>query len=132
MSFNRVQLGRDNKNVAKATNARKQLSSNARRNNEQELKSQMGYRDGSYYRNQPYLDINTPTGIIDMSDTGIPIYANGILLEPYSGMHQFKPGIVREIPAYQNSGQTEYDVMELTDEEIEEYRKLGYRIEEMQ
>lgn len=132
MSFNKRQLAQDGKNLQKASGARTQLSPNARRTNEQGLKSQMGYSDGSYYRNEPYLDINTPTGMIDMSNTGIPIYANGVLLEPYSGMHQFKPGIVREVPAYQNGGQTEYDVMELTDEEIEEYRKLGYRIEEMQ
>ena len=70
--------------------------------------SMMGYRDDSPFNNRPYIDINTPNGMIDMSATGIPLYANGRYLPPYSGMHQFEPGIVREqrIPTaqYGNAG----------------------------
>ena len=100
----------------------------------------MGYRDDSPFKEEPYLDINTPTGQIDMSQTGTPLMANGRMLPPYSGMHQFEPGIVREEPMHQMpdgswmTGEThgEYEELELTDEEIEEYRKGGYVVEEMQ
>lgn len=61
-------------------------------------KSKMGYRDDSPYRNEPFIDINTPTGIIDMSATGTPLYANGKLLEPYSGQHDMGTTQVREVP----------------------------------
>jgi len=58
--------------------------------------SAMGYRDDSPFNDRPYIDIHTPSGMIDMSNTGIPLMANGMYLPPYSGMHQFEPGIVRE------------------------------------
>jgi len=58
--------------------------------------STYGYRDDSPFRNSPSLNIFTKNGVIDMSNTGIPIMANGRFLPPYSGMHQFEPGIVRE------------------------------------
>ena len=58
--------------------------------------SAMGYRDDSPFNDRPYIDIHTPSGMIDMSNTGIPLMANGMYLSPYSGMHQFEPGIVRE------------------------------------
>lgn len=58
--------------------------------------SRMGYRDDSPFNDRPYIDIHTPSGMIDMSNTGIPLMANGMYLPPYSGMHQFEPGIVRE------------------------------------
>ena len=66
--------------------------------------SAMGYRDDSPFNDRPYIDIHTPSGMIDMSNTGIPLMANGMYLPPYSGMHQFEPGIVREqkIPMAQN------------------------------
>ena len=53
--------------------------------NFKKYKSMMGYRDDSPFRDQSYIDINTPTGVIDMSQTGIPLFANGQLLPPYSG-----------------------------------------------
>jgi hypothetical protein len=59
--------------------------------------SSMGYRDDSPYRDSPSLDIHTPDGSIDMSQTGIPIMANGKYLAPYSGMHQFAPGVIKEV-----------------------------------
>ena len=63
--------------------------------------SKMGYRDDSPYRSMPYIDIHTPNGTIDMSATGIPLWANGRVLPPYSGMHQFDSKVVREIPLAQ-------------------------------
>lgn len=60
--------------------------------------SKQGFRDDSPYRNASSLDIHTPTGQIDMSHTGIPLIANGRYLPPYSGMHRFAPGTVKEIP----------------------------------
>ena len=62
----------------------------------------MGYRDDSPFRKEDYLDIYTPNGIIDMSNTGIPLLANGgRYLPPYSGLHQFDTPWVREIPLAQ-------------------------------
>ena len=71
--------------------------------------SKMGYRDDSPFNNRPYIDIYTPSGMIDMSSTGIPLIANGMYLPPYSGMYQFEPGIVREqrIPMAQKGQQVE-------------------------
>jgi len=50
--------------------------------------SKMGYRDDSPFRNQEAINIYTPNGTIDMSNTGIPLMANGRYLPPYSGQHQ--------------------------------------------
>lgn len=61
-------------------------------------KSMMGYRDDSPYRQLPVIDINTPNGYIDMSATGIPLFANGQYLPPYSGQHFMGTDVVREIP----------------------------------
>lgn len=66
-------------------------------------KSVLGYSKGSPYRNNSYIDINTPEGLIDMSNTDIPLYAvdetgMGKMLMPYSGMHRFRGKKVREIP----------------------------------
>lgn len=62
-------------------------------------KSVLRYSDNSPYKNELYIDINTPTGEIDMSKTGVSLYANGKLLKPYSGKHKFNTTKVREIPA---------------------------------
>ena len=67
--------------------------------------STMGYRDDSPYRNRESIDIHSPNGLIDMSETGIPILANGRYLPPYSGMHQFEPGVVREERVMKDGGQ---------------------------
>ena len=61
----------------------------------------MGYRDDSPFRNKSSIDINTPTGTIDMSNTGIPLMANGRYLPPYSGTHQFNTNQVTETPLAQ-------------------------------
>ena len=67
----------------------------------EEFISQMGYRDDSPLRNEDSLDIRTgDNGIIDMTNTGIPLMANNRYLPPYSGHHQFEPNsIVTEHPA---------------------------------
>jgi len=95
----------------------------------EDIKSTMGYRDDSPFRNEEYLDINTPNGIIDMSNTGIPLLANGRLLQPYSGQHQFDSNVVREVPLAQTGG--EFIEKEMDDAEIEAWRARGYIIEEI-
>jgi hypothetical protein len=86
--------------------------------------SKMGYRDDSPFNKRPYIDINTPNGVIDMSNTGTPLMANGVYLPPYSGQHQFNTTKVRETPV---DGQ----YMELTDDEIAAYKAGGYVVEEL-
>ena len=88
------------------------LKSKTLRDNEWEIVediSQQGYRDDSPYRNRKSIDIHTNSGLIDMSETGIPIFANGRFLPPYSGMHQFEPGIVKEERIMQNGGKISLD-----------------------
>lgn len=58
--------------------------------------SKMGYRDDSPFRNQEAINIYTPNGTIDMSNTGIPLMANGRYLPPYSGQHRFNTTNVLE------------------------------------
>jgi hypothetical protein len=60
--------------------------------------SKMGYRDDSPFKKRKSININTPTGKIDMSNTGTPLIANGKYLPPYSGMHQFNTTEVTEVP----------------------------------
>lgn len=63
--------------------------------------SLMGYRDDSPFRNEESLNIYSPDGLIDMSNVGMPIVANGQVLDPYSGINQVPPtknGYVRETP----------------------------------
>ncbi len=68
--------------------------------------SKLGYRDDSPYNTLPYIDIDTPNGRIDMSGTGIPLWANGRILPPYSGIHQFDTTQVKEIPLAQKGKNT--------------------------
>ena len=67
--------------------------------------SKMGYRDDSPFRDNSYNDIYTPNGIIDMSQTGIPLFANGQYLPPYSGTYDMGTENVREIPVAKKGGQ---------------------------
>lgn len=74
-----------------------------------DVKSVKGYSKGSPYRGNPYIDIKSPQGLIDMSNTDIPLYAvdetgHAKVLPPYSGMHQFPGSTVREIPIAQEGG----------------------------
>lgn len=82
--------------------------------------SKMGYRDDSPYKSMPYIDIHTPNGTIDMSATGIPLWANGRILLPYSGTHKFDSKVVREIPLAQDGG----------DYNMERAKQLGYTPDE--
>lgn len=61
-----------------------------------EERSREGYKDTSRFRNEPYNNIYTPTGMIDMSETGIPLMANGQYLPPYSGIHNMRTPYVKE------------------------------------
>ena len=87
--------------------------------------SKMGYRDDSPFNTRPYIDINTPNGVIDMSQTGTPLLANGRYLAPYSGLHQFDTNVVREVPLAEEGG----TIMELTEDEIKKYRDAGYVVD---
>lgn len=69
--------------------------------------SQMGYRDDSPFRHFSSIDIHTPSGMIDMSGTGIPLLANGRFLPPYSGQHQFNTNVVTETPFLKSGGLTQ-------------------------
>ncbi len=71
--------------------------------------STMGYRDDSPYRNRKSITIDTPEGLIDMSQTGIPLLAEDetgytAVLNPYSGQHKFPGKKVKETPIYQKGG----------------------------
>ena len=88
--------------------------------------SQMGYRDDSPYRNSPSLDIHTPTGQIDMSETGVPILANGRVLPPYSGTHQFKPGVVKEIRMAQTGGSVNPPIITHDPRQVKAYQDSLY------
>ena len=63
-----------------------------------DLISRLGYRDDSPFKSRPYIDIDTPTGEIDMTNVSIPLLANGRLLPPNSGIHNMGTTKVREIP----------------------------------
>jgi hypothetical protein len=86
--------------------------------------SQQGYRDDSPYRNRESIDIHSPNGLIDMSETGMPILANGRYLPPYSGMHQFEPGVVREERIMQSGGMSSTDSVAHQMKKTFEYENL--------
>lgn len=74
--------------------------------------STMGYRDDSPYRNRKSITIDTPEGLIDMSQTGIPLMAEDetgyqVMLNPYSGMHKFPGKRVTE-RRFQQGGDYEF------------------------
>jgi len=67
--------------------------------------SKQGYKDNSPYKDKPYLDIHTPSGIIDMTNVSIPLLANNVVLGPRSGLHKFDIDMVREIPLAQKGSE---------------------------
>ena len=117
--YNKSQLNKDRKDAKKPRALAKPKDI--------DYVSKMGYRDDSPFNNRSYIDINTPNGSIDMSNTGIDLIANGRFLPAYSGLHQFDTTTVREIPAAENGG----EYMDLTEDEIAEYRRGGYVVEEL-
>lgn len=70
--------------------------------------SKQGYNSDSPYNNQPFLDINTPTGNITLENTPHPLLG----IDEYNNMQYMQPGNkykfpgkkVREIPLFQNGG----------------------------
>ena len=88
------------------------------------LISKLGYRDDSPYRDRSYIDIHTPDGSIDMSQTGIPLWANGRILPPYSGIHQFDTNVVREIPLAQKGLVQNEECVDGECEETNEVQRL--------
>lgn len=72
-----------------------------------DLQSILGYSKGSPYANNPYLDINTPDGLIDMSNTDIDLWGidnKGNKKKMKAGrkkLYQFPGDQVREIPIAQ-------------------------------
>ena len=78
-------------------------------NKDQKDISKWGYKDDSPYKEEPYLDIHTPNGIIDMTGVSIPLLANNVILHPNSGLHQFDTTMVREIPLAQDGTETKRD-----------------------
>lgn len=69
-----------------------------------DIKSIMGYANNSPFRNNPYLDINTPEGVISMEDTPIDLLGIdnlGNIKEMKANSknpYQFEGDVVREIP----------------------------------
>lgn len=69
-----------------------------------DLKSILGYSVGSPYRGNPYIDINTPGGLIDMSNTNIDLIGidnKGNKKKMKAGRknpYRFEGDIVREFP----------------------------------
>lgn len=72
--------------------------------------SKWGYKDNSPYKDEPWLDIHTPDGIIDMTGVSIPLLANNVILHPNSGLHKFDTTMVREIPLAQDGKETAIDL----------------------
>lgn len=74
-----------------------------------DLQSILGYSKGSPYADNPYLDINTPDGYIDMSKTPIDLVGvdnNGntqLMKAGAQNPYKFEGNVVREIP-YQTGG----------------------------
>lgn len=87
--------------------------------------STMGYSVGSPYRGRPFIDINTPEGLIDMSNTDIPLMGmdeTGMqkMMMPHSGMHKFRGRKVREVPMQQGGINTQQIVEWLFEGDDEE------------
>lgn len=70
----------------------------------------LGYSEGSPYAGNPYLDIQTPEGLIDMSKTPIDLIGidnKGNRKKMKAGTknpYKFEGDVVREIPLYQQGG----------------------------
>lgn len=96
MSLNKLELSRGTQATHKQRSAGTDplLRSLAKKYN----MSQMGFRDDSPFKNLSHIDVNARNGVIDMSNTGTPLMANGKYLPPYSGQHQFDTNVVREVP----------------------------------
>nr|HPQ80026.1 hypothetical protein [Candidatus Dojkabacteria bacterium] len=101
--------------------------------------STQGYKSDSPDKNNPYNII--PSGRITMNNVPHPVYGidnlgNSIYMQP-GGEYQFPGDQVFEVPMHMmpdgtmmpNSEHPGYEEMELTDEEIAQYRAGGYIVE---
>lgn len=90
-----------------------------------DLQSILGYSKGSPFANNPYLDINTPDGLIDMSNTDIDLWGidnKGNKKKMKAGRkkpYQFPGDQVREIPM-QKGGPTREDIYKFLFDDDEE------------
>lgn len=72
-----------------------------------DYKSIMGYANGSPYRNNPYLDIETPEGLITMENTPIDLLGidntghTQVMKAGRKNPYKFKGDVVTEIPMQQ-------------------------------
>ena len=78
-----------------------------------------------------------PSGDITMKGVDYPVYGiddQGNEQMMYPGQdYQFPGNVVTEYPMMQNGGDSdEFEEMELDDNQIEYYKSLGYRIEELE
>jgi len=86
-----------------------------------DLQSILGYSKNSPYINNPYLDIHSPEGLIDMSNTaidliGIDNQGNKKKMKAFNkNPYKFNGDVIREIP-YQRGGNV-YDFLFKDDEE---------------
>ena len=101
--------------------------------------STQGYKSDSPDKNNPYNII--PSGRITMNNVPHPVYGidnlgNSIYMQP-GGEYQFPGNQVFEVPMHMmpdgtmmpNSEHPGYEEMELTDEEIAQYKRGGYVVE---
>lgn len=74
--------------------------------------SKQGYKSNSPYRNNPYLIIDSPKGVITMDNVNRPLLVKDLqynetrLLEPNSGNHSFKGSKMLEIPVNNSNNNT--------------------------
>lgn len=101
-------------------------------------KSILGYANGSPYRKNKSIQINSPEGLIDMGNTSIPLYAEdetgySKYLPPYSGMHQFPGKRIVERRFHNNpyqKGGNVYDFLFEDDEDDEDTKDNTYEEDE--
>src|SRR6478736_2065317 len=93
-----------------------------------DAKSVMGYANNSPYRNSPYLDIETPEGLITMENTDIDLLGVDntghakVMKANSKNPYKFPGNKVKEIPLnpYQEGGVTDDLVSYLFDDEGDE------------
>lgn len=109
-----------------------------------DLISILGYSKNSPFKGNPYLDIHTPDGLIDMSDTEMDLIGidnKGNKKKMKAGAknpYKFEGNIVREIPAgnpYQKGGITAEQLFKFIfddEEEIKDTTKVIPTVEEIE
>jgi hypothetical protein len=88
--------------------------------------SELGYSKNSPYKNNPYLDIQTPTGDITMAETEFPLlgtdnFGNSQMMYP-GGEYKFPGTQVRETPLYQRGGRTPIYTTDKNDPRLKRYQ----------